>query len=142
MAAPAALGNLLPNESVVFRAFKSAYFLDNSKTELVDKAYFCHKNRDEDGLSLGMTAENAVMALDKNHGVSSLPVGAIHDLGRGLEVREDLDPAFAGHALVKGMPLYEDNEKLASDIAWELVHISTIVHNKAYYPVGHSRHRP
>jgi hypothetical protein len=140
MAAPAALGNLLPNQSVVFRAFKAAYFLNDSKTALVDRAYFCHKNKDEDGLSLGTTAENAVMMLpNKNHGVSSLPVSGIHGLNRGLEVRDD--PDFAGHVLVKGMPLYEDDEKLASDIGWELVTISAIIHDKPYYPVGHPRYR-
>jgi|SRR6266498_2375783 len=142
MAAPVILGNLLPDNSVIFRALKSASFLNDSKTDLVDKAYFCHKGRDEDGLSFGRTAENAAMALDKNHGVSSIPVGDVHNLGRELDVYADSDPGFAGHALLKGLPMYEDNPTLASDIAWELVHISTIVHNRSYYPPGHPRHRP
>jgi hypothetical protein len=67
-------------------------------------------------------------------------VSAVEQLNRGLQVRDD--PTLEGHALMHGLPMYEDNETLASDVAWELVNISRIEHNMPYYPVGHPLHRP
>jgi len=132
---PHALGELLARDLEVFRACTCKNFLTNTKTEIRDRAYLRRK-KDTDGLSLGLTPENAVRDVE-NFGVIGTHVGAIHDLPRGLEVRRD--PDLEGHALIHGLPYVEEAETLAQDIAWELVKISRIVHNVAYYPVGHSR---
>ena len=137
MAAPPALGQLLPPDAEIFRACTNKNFLNNLRTEIRDRAYY-RRAKDTDGLSFGLTAEDAVHDL-QNFGVIGVRVDALHALeGRGLEVRAD--PELAGHALLHGLPYYEQDQKLAEDIAWELVKISRIVHNASYYPPGHRLH--
>ncbi len=138
MAAPHALAELVAREAEVFRACTCKNFLNNTRNEIRDRA-FLRRRRDTDGLSLGVTPENAVRDLE-NFGVIGVFAGAIQDLPRNLEVRHD--PELAGHALIHGLPYVDENETLASDIAWELVKISRIVYNTSYYPLGHPRHQP
>jgi hypothetical protein len=135
MAAPHVPGELVSRDAEVFRACTCKNFLKN-KTEIRDRAYLRRK-KDSDGLSLGLTEEDAVRDLE-NFGVIGIGVGPISDLPRNLEVRHD--PELAGHALMQGLPYVEEDETLATDIAWELVKLSRIVHNSAYYPLGHPRH--
>jgi len=138
MTAPHVLGDLLAPDSDVFRACTNKNFLNNLKTEIRDRAYY-RKPKDTDGLSLGLTVDDAVHDLE-NFGVIGAGVAQIQNLPRGLEVRTD--PELPGHALLHGLPYKHENEKLAEDIAWELVKISRIVHNDSYYPPGHRLHAP
>ncbi|MFZ0309365.1 MAG: hypothetical protein WAL89_14430 [Candidatus Sulfotelmatobacter sp.] len=139
MAAPNVLGELLARDREVFRACTTRNFLNNPRTEIRDRAYY-RKPKDTDGLSLGVTPYDAVHDLE-NWGVIGAPVDRIQDLPtRGLEVRADIE--LPGHALIHGLPYKHENEKLAEDIAWELVKISRIVYNDSYYPPGHRLHVP
>src|SRR6266568_137096 len=139
MAAPHVLGDLLAPDSEVFRACSNENFLNNLKTEVRDRAYY-RRPKDTDGLSFGLTPDDAVQDLE-NFGVIGARVAQIQNLpNRGLEVRTD--PELAGHALLHSLPYKHENEKLAKDIAWELVKISRIVHNDSYYPPGHHLHAP
>jgi hypothetical protein len=125
------LGNLLPDESEVFRGFSNRNFLDNSRTVIRDRAYLRRK-KDNDGLSVGVTPQDAVRNLRENYGVSGLSVERIHNLGRGLEVRADI--GMIGHALICGLPFVELNRELAEAIAQELVAISRVVYAEPYAP--------
>jgi hypothetical protein len=134
MTIPHVLGDLLARDAEVFRACTTKNFMNNLRTEIRDRAYY-RKPKDTDGLSFGLTPEDAVHDLE-NYGVIGAPVGKIHDLpNRGLEVRTD--PELPGHALLYGLPYKHENEKLAEDLAWELVKISRIVYRESYYPPGH-----
>jgi hypothetical protein len=140
MAASLAVGELLASNSEAFRACANKNFLTSSRTEIRDRAYY-RKEKDTDGLSLGLTADDAVRNLDDNFGVIMALVKDIHQLpGRNLEVRSD--PGLDGHAILHGLPYKEAEEQLAEDIAWELVKISRIIHSNSYYPQGHHRHKP
>jgi hypothetical protein len=139
MSAPHALGELVARDTEVFRACSSKNFLSSTKTEISDRAYL-RRRKDDDGLSLGLTPEDAVSHLDRNFGVIGALAGAIQDLpSRNLAVRHD--PEFPGHALLLGLPYVEENETLATDVAWELKRLSRIVYKAPYYPVGHPRHQ-
>jgi hypothetical protein len=137
MAAPHALGELVAWDTEVFRACTNKNFLNNTRTEIRDRAYLRRK-KDTDGLSMGLTSEDAVRDLE-NFGVIGIGVGPIMNLPRNLEVRHD--PELAGHALIQGLPYVDENETLATDVAWELVKLSRIVHNSAFYPPGHQHHQ-
>lgn len=139
MAAPHVVGDLLAPDSEVFRTCTNKNFLNSLKTEIRDRAYY-RKPKDTDGLSLGLTVDDAVHDLE-NFGVIGTTVAQIQAIPtRGLDVRND--PELAGHALLHGLPYKHENEKLAEDIAWELVKISRIVHSNSYYPPGHRLHVP
>jgi hypothetical protein len=137
MAAPHALGELVARDTEVFRACTNKNFLNNTRTEIRDRAYLRRK-KDTDGLSMGLSSEDAVRDLE-NFGVIGIGVGPIMNLPRNLEVRHD--PELAGHALIQGLPYVDENETLATDVAWELVKLSRIVHNSSYYPPGHQHHQ-
>lgn len=139
MATPHVLGELVAGNREVFRACTNKNFLNNLRTEIRVRAYY-RRPKDTDGLSFGLTAEDAVHDLE-NWGVIGAPVDKIHSLPtRGLEVR--IDPELRGHALIHGLPYKHEHEKLAEDIAWELVKLSRIVYSDSYYPLGHRLHVP
>jgi hypothetical protein len=129
--AQAALGALLQDKLEVFRACSSPNFLDPTKTGFRDRAYL-RRAKDTDGLSVGMTPEDAVRNLNKNHGVGAVYVFAINLLRRQLEVR--YDPEEAGHALIHGLPFVEIDRALAEDIGWELARISRVVYCESFTP--------
>jgi hypothetical protein len=123
-----ALGELLPNDSEVFRALTNRNNLARDKT-LRETAYL-RRAKDLDGLSVGLTAGDAIRHLSHNFGMAALYVGGAHVLTRGLEVRRD--PTEEGHALIHGLPFVEQDRTLAETIAWELVSVSRVVSSEPY----------
>lgn len=76
-------------------------------------------------LSLGKTPESAVDELRENHGVAKLPVGEVHALPHGLQVREN--PEDSQKADLYGLPLHSKEPAqidLAITIASDLAGIS------------------
>jgi hypothetical protein len=139
MASSQPLADSVPRDAEVFRACTNKNFLNNTRSAIRDRAYLRRK-KDTDGLSLGLTPDEAVRELSENFGIIGVFVGAVEDIPeRHLSVRPD--PDLPGHALLNGLPYVEENETLATDIAWELVNVSRIVYSSTYYPAGHPQHQ-
>jgi hypothetical protein len=95
------IGDLVPGDTVIFRACTKKNFLTSSKDAVQPEAFQKQGTNQKDGLSLALTPVDAVRRLNRNHGVIRIRVQDIHDLGRGLEVR--FDTQLPNHVLIRNM---------------------------------------
>jgi len=107
-AAPGRLGDILPDDVHVFRAFAEKSYRHRKRKEVRYFAYLLREEDIEDGLSVGLTPEAAVRYLTTNEGYCKISVGAIHGLPHGLQVRRDLEDNE--HAYICNLPLRTTSE--------------------------------
>lgn len=114
------IGDLVPDEVVLYRSFDRKNELSPDKTTVKELAF--QKNgslpKNKDGLSFRTTAE-ACNTRD-HYGILQIRVGDIHDLRRNLEVR--FDATNSSHILLRNLPCMEKEaeKKLAEEISSEL----------------------
>jgi len=127
------LGELVDDDADVYRAFS---LNGHRKNQKVRAGCFYRRSDHHDGISVGLTPENAVADLDTNYGYCKLSVGRVHALPYQLRIR--VDPQFAGHALIHNVPCIDspndDERKEASLIAGELARVAELVTNEPFYP--------
>ncbi len=100
----------LPCHTIVYRAIRSSRkWIDQDTKELLPFAF--HRRKDEKGLSVLVSPHVPneeeccrLAPLNKCHGVDSLHVGWVRDLG--LDVEQDTPT----HADIIGMPVYTDGD--------------------------------
>jgi hypothetical protein len=121
------VGEIVPDDAVVFRACSRRNFLSPSKDSVQPEAFQKDGRNHKDGLSLAFDPTDAVRYLSKNHGTIKIRVGDIHALNRGLEVRFDLtDPR---HVLIRNMPCMDRTlaeRVLAEPLAAELAFAASV----------------
>jgi hypothetical protein len=132
---PIQLGDPLPEDTVVFRAFSLPGHRKSKPPKVRYQAYLRREDH-KDGLSLGRTPEAAVADLDFNFGYCSIRVGDIRGLKRyNLDVRPY--PANPNHLILCGVPVLMEGDRergLATEIAGELARISKFVTSDPYPP--------
>jgi hypothetical protein len=96
------IGDLVPDGTVLYRACSRPNYLTLTKDSVQEIAFQKDGKNHKDGLSLALSVDESVRYLKKNHGVIRITAGAIHQLGRGLEVR--FKPAEPLHVLVRNLP--------------------------------------
>jgi hypothetical protein len=132
---PTRLGDVLPDETLIYRAFADKSYRHRKKKEVRYAAYLLRECDVADGLSVGLTPEAAVRDLESNEGYCSISVGAIHALPFGLKVRKDLDDHE--HAYICNLPLRtlsDDQLKAAINIGNRLADKSTVITCDPYPP--------
>jgi hypothetical protein len=115
------IGDLVPNDTIVFRGCSRKNFLTPAKDAATPEAFQKKGTNHKDGLSLALTLIGSVKPLKKgNFGAISILVGDIHGLNRGLEVRFDLQED--GHVLLRNMPCIDRPHEMqqANEVAKEL----------------------
>lgn len=128
---------VLPSESAVWRLIRKKAWKDPDTGELLPDAYIRRLGVDNDGLSVGIagacTLAEFAAQLKKVHGVASLQVGSVRDIG--LDVLPD-DPAQIeveggvydpSHANIVGVPYVEDNPREAERLAGLLARQSRLI---------------
>jgi hypothetical protein len=128
---PVSLGDPLPDDTIVFRAFSYKGHRQRTPPKVRPLAYIRAQDH-IDGLSLGRTPEAAVAGLDLNYGYCSIRVRDIrtltdiHKLPYKLEVRPDLnDP---DHFVLCNLPIVSESDEArewAQFIAGRLAKLST-----------------
>ncbi len=113
----------LPCPTIVFRAMARRAWIDlNTRTVLPDAFFRRPPPGDEDGLSVNIeSVQSCETALMKCHGVVSLHVGKIRDLGLDVVVDE------APHANLTGLPRQEEARALALRLASQLARQARLV---------------
>lgn len=101
-------GDLVPEETVLFRGCSSSNFLSKPNRDSVrDRAFLKDGARHPDGMSLGFTMIDSVRDLRENHGAVSILVRDIYtaaaSVGIAVEVRYDLSDR-EHHARIHNMP--------------------------------------
>jgi hypothetical protein len=97
-----AIGELVPDDRMVFRGCNRKNFLTPAKDAVQPEAFHKKGKNHKDGLSVALTPIDSVRYLTKgNWGVIRIRVGDIHLLNRGLQVRFDLNDAR--HALIRNL---------------------------------------
>lgn len=97
------VGDLVPDETRIYRACPRTGCFNDNKTEILEAAFYKERRRDPDGFSGGLTPEAATRRLNSWHGIISITVAEIRSV-RGLEVRYDTDDENHEHVLVRRMP--------------------------------------
>ena len=101
----------LPCSEIVYRGMRSRRWLDPTRENVLPAAFFRRPN-ETDGLSVNPSSECDIKyvreLLNPCHGVVSLHVGRVRDLG--LEVEQD----ESKHACIKGLP-YQDEDPLQAE---------------------------
>lgn len=111
----------LPDDTIVYRAASASRYLTDDKQHAAPQA-FHRRPSDEDGLSFGLTPEDAVRGLTKWHGIIRLTVGAI----RALRLRDGADKELIvvsdrpGHAIIPNIPFHDEDDlpQLAEADTW------------------------
>jgi hypothetical protein len=140
MAAPPVpnnVGDLLPDDREVFRAFSDKSYRERKATRnrVRSGAYQLREDDIADGLSVGLTPEAAVRHLQTNFGYCSISVGTIHALPYHLEVRSD--PRDPDHAFICNLPLMtisDEQRELAVLVAGELARRSQVITCDPFMP--------
>lgn len=133
--APPEIGDLLADDVVVFRAFATKAYRERPK-RIRSGAYYRSMSH-TDGLSLGLTPEDAIAGLSRNFGYCSVTVGDIHKLPYGLEVRAVKNQP--GHVLLLKMPCIDgddDQRADAAEISNKLAKISVLQSCDSYPPTA------
>ncbi len=110
----------LSNEERVARAVLYSRFLKRGK---IKSGVFLRKDKDDDGLTVtnpeACTSEELCATFSECHGVVSLLVGAIREVGDGIDVRPDLDPSIhiCDHANIIGLPYQSQDKDTAEYLA-------------------------
>ncbi len=122
-----AAGDPISPDRVIYRALSKKY-LNESETAPNEIAFLLKPGHDsyvdETYLSFGISPDGARRGLTRIRHVCQIAVGEIIRLERGLQITEDDDPE---KVRVSGMPLITENEKLALDIAKDLLGKATLV---------------
>lgn len=103
------IGELVPNDGVVFRMCSRTNFLTPSKDAVQPEAFYKDGRNHTDGLSLGLNLQIAARSFPNNRGAIRIRVQDIHDLDRGLEVRFDLQKP--GHVLIRNLACMDRDPK-------------------------------
>jgi hypothetical protein len=114
------IGELVPDNVVIYRACPRSTYLSRSKDAVEAPAFQKDGRNHTDGLSCTLTADESIRHVD-SHGVVSILVRDIHQLGRELEVR--YDTANDGHVLIRNLPCMDreaEERELAEAVASEL----------------------
>ena len=121
------VGDLIADETVIYRACSKSTFLSKSKDAVQDVAFYKQGQNHKDGLSLALSSGDSVKHLGTNYGVIRIRVGDIHALGLGLEVRADL--ADLSHVLLRNLPCMDrtdDEKQTALMVSSELANLAEI----------------
>jgi hypothetical protein len=114
------IGDLVPDDTIVYRGCGRKNFLTPSKDAAAPEAFQKHSNH-KDGLSMALTMVDSVRHFKKgNFGALSITVGDIHGMNRHLEVRFDLQQA--GHIIIRNVPCMDRAHEMqaANEVAAEL----------------------
>jgi hypothetical protein len=120
------IGDLVPDDTVVYRGCGKKNFLNSSKTAANPEA-FQKPSSHKDGLSLALTMVDSIRGFRRgNFGALAIKVGDIHGLNRGLQVRFDLQ--LPGHIIVRNMPCMDRPHEMeaANNVAAELAFRATV----------------
>jgi type IV secretory pathway VirJ component len=121
------IGELVPDETPVYRGCSRKNFLTQSKDAVQPEAFQKDGKNHKDGLSVALDIVDSVRHLTKNHGAIVILVGDIRALNRGLEVR--FDSKDLRHAIIRNMPCMdrEPEERVeAESLAAELAYIAKV----------------
>jgi hypothetical protein len=87
----------------VFRALRAKNCLNQSGTKVTPEAYRLRPPpTDAIGISVGLSAADAVAGLSRNYGVASLEVKQIRAIQADCKLQVDEDPILAGQAHITG----------------------------------------
>lgn len=113
-------------EKIVFRAMSRKQWIDPISGRVLSVAFILRPPpKDDDGLSVDIASpKSCASALSKCHGVASIHVGKVRDLG--LDVVVDDEP----HANIKGIP--RDDVAKAEYLAGQLAKQARIVPEEQY----------
>ena len=104
------------------RAIRAAWL--DSQRKLKAEAFRRRPDKDDDGLSVASSHENAKRTLDRGKGVAALRIDAIEALGLELFRADEI------HGLIKGLPdPRPENYDLAMNIADRLVSLSLFTYD-------------
>jgi hypothetical protein len=137
MAASAhALGETVAQESI-FRAYSEKGHRDRKSQGCASKPRAFYREQDDiDGISVGLSPDDAVNRLNTNFGYASLSVQAVIGIpGAGLEVR--LTPVLPGHAAICNVPFINGNDEereRARLLAGQLARISICATADSHQP--------
>lgn len=119
--------NLIPDDRMVFRALTLPGWYRRGK--LTYRAFVLRSDENEEEISLGLSAEGALIGLDgPTYGFARLFVGEIHGLNKGLTVRPNAENQQK--AELWGLPPWpeeEDQRDVAITVAKDLANISEYV---------------
>lgn len=106
----------LTDDTVIYRAASARKYLTDDKQNPAPQAFYrrplYHSNPDHDGLSFGLTPEDAVRGLSKWYGIIRLTVGEI----RALRLKDGDDKELVvvndkpGHALIPNLPYHDETD--------------------------------
>ena len=118
----------LPCNAIVFRAMARKNWIDATTGNVLPAAFLRRPPpADVDGLSVDVeSARSCFLVLNKCHGVASLHVGRVRDLG--LDIVTDEMP----HANITGLPLGTENVTLAERLASQLAKQARLVAPERY----------
>jgi hypothetical protein len=116
------VGDLVSDDTVIYRACIRRIDLSQDKTEVRDIAFqkMGRLERNKDGLSFRSTAA-ACNEID-HYGILRIRVGDVHNLARGIEVR--FDATDSSHILMRNLPCMDKPEEevdaraVASELAF------------------------
>jgi hypothetical protein len=115
----------LPCNCIVYRAVRTKGWIDPDTGDLLTLAFVRRPEGDEDGLSVNIadhcSVEDCMKGLKKCHGIVSLHVGRLRDIG--LNVRPD----SIDHACITGVPFTSEDRDRAEKLATLLVERSRFV---------------
>jgi len=115
------IGELAPDELVIYRACSKSTFLTPAKDAVGEVAFQKDGRNHKDGLSLAISVDESVRHLSKNHGVIRITVGDIRRLERNLEVRFYASDHL--HVVIRNLPCMDrtlEEKELALMVAAEL----------------------
>jgi hypothetical protein len=124
------IGEIVPNDRMIYRACKRSIDLSKDKTTVEPIAFQKDGQNHRDGLSLALSVDACARQFPNNRGVIRISVGAIHGLGRGLEVH--FDTADPDHAIIRNLPCMdrELEKELALIVSSELAAAAEIESSK------------
>jgi hypothetical protein len=115
---------------IVLRAVLKSGWLDNDGR--ITSTAFLRDPKHPDGLSVNIAVFTNVnqwlSAFSRSFGADSLHTGRVRVLGLEIgQAQQDCAENPPAHALIVGLPLADENPKLAEDLATELVKLSRSV---------------
>ncbi len=115
------VGDLVPDDQVIYRACSRSNFLTPAKDAVREIAFQKDGRNHKDGLSLATSVAESVKHLSKNYGAIRIRVGDIHGLRRGLEVRFLISDPL--HVVIRNLPCMDrspEEKELALALSAEL----------------------
>jgi hypothetical protein len=110
----------LTDDTPIYRAASASRYLTDDRQHAAPQA-FHRRPSDDDGLSFGLTPEDAVSGLTKWHGIIRLTVGAI----RALRLKDGDDKELIvvndhGHVVIPNIPFHDETDftQLAEAETW------------------------